>query len=149
MIWLLATRGIATRRIFSPHTETPVEGAHSLVYSPGVEPIRYAGVEPPQGPLGTFGRGLHRASGFVFSHDGDAADRLLGIDYDINLIVYYTGSGNRRRKRTFTWVVFVGDATVQVPPLNEGLSELIGVPFRVNIPHDETLADHIIDEVDG
>ena len=148
MIWLLATRGMSTKLVYSPHTETSINGAHSLVYSPGVEPIRYAGVEPPQGPLGTFGRGLHRVSGFVFSHDGDAAEKLLGIDDEINLIVYYIAGKNQHRKRTLTYVVFVGDATVTVPPMNAGLGELVGVPFRVNIPSDETLADHIIDEAD-
>jgi len=33
--------------------------------------------------------------------------------------------------------------------LNKGLSELIGVPFRVQIPEGETLSDHIEDTLDS
>jgi hypothetical protein len=43
-------------------------------------------------------------------------------------------------------VVFAGDATVAVPAISTGVGELIGVPFKVNIPRGETLADHIDDE---
>jgi len=46
-------------------------------------------------------------------------------------------------------VLFVGDATVTVPALNAGVSELIGVPFRVQIPSGETLADHVTDAVES
>ena len=54
MIWLLANRGMSTKLLGEPHTETAIEGAHSLVYSPGVEPIRYAGNVSPQGPLALY-----------------------------------------------------------------------------------------------
>jgi hypothetical protein len=148
MIWLLANRGMSTQLLDEPHTATPIQGAHSLVYSPGVEPIRYAGNVSPQGPLGTYGRGLHRVSGFVFSFDGDAAEKLLRIEADIQLIVFYVAGRNEPRIRRFIDTVFVGDATISIPPLNVGVGELIGVPFKVNIPEDETLDDHIIDEVD-
>ncbi len=148
MIWLLAHRSMSTKLTDTPFTETPIEGGHSLVYVPGVEPIRYAGQEPPLGPLGTYGQGLHRASGFVFSYDGDAAEKLLAITVSVELIVYYLSNRNRHRKRRLLDVVFVGDATVRVPPSNTGLTDLIGVPFKVNIPENETLADHIIDETD-
>ena len=148
MIWLLAHRNMSTRLLGVPYTETPIEGAHSLVYVPGVEPLRYAGQQSPQGPLGTYGRGLHRASGFVFSSDGDAAEKLLGITDSVELIVYYLAGGNEHRKRRLLDVVFAGDATVRVPPANTGVSDLIGVPFKINIPEDETLDEHIIDETD-
>lgn len=148
MIWLLAHRKMSTKLVAAPYTETTIDGAHSLVYSPGVEPIRYAGQEPPFGPLGTYGQGLHRASGFVFSFDGEAAEKLLGITDDIELIVYYLAAQNEHRRRRLVDVVFVGDATVRVPPSNTGVGDLIGVPFKVNIPEDETLADHIIDEAE-
>jgi hypothetical protein len=139
---------MSTKLINSPYTETSIDGAHSLVYTPGVEPVRYAGQDEPLGPLGTYGRGLHRVSGFVFSHDGDAAEKLLSITDEIELIVYYLSAQNEHRKRRLVDVVFVGDATVRVPPSNTGLSDLIGVPFKVNIPEDETLADHVIDEAE-
>jgi hypothetical protein len=84
----------------------------------------------------------------VFSFDGDAAEKLLRITADIQLIVYYVAGQNEPRIRRFVNTVFVGDATVTIPPLNVGVGELIGVPFKVNIPEDETLDDHIIDEVD-
>jgi len=42
----------------------------------------------------------------------------------------------------------VGDAMVTVPGLNAGVSELIGVPFRVQIPEGDTLADHVVDAVE-
>ena len=45
-------------------------------------------------------------------------------------------------------VVFVGDARVAVPPLSSGIGELIGVPFKGNIPEGDTLSDHIIDQTD-
>ncbi len=148
MIWLLAQRSMSTQLRDAPFTETAIEGANSLVYSAGVAPIRFAGQVEPYGPQGTFGRGLHRASGLVFSFDGDAAEKLLGIDDPIDLIVYYLAARNRHRKRTFFDVVFAGDAMVRVPPMNAGLGDLIGVPFKVNIPYDETLAGHIVDEAD-
>jgi hypothetical protein len=148
MIWLLAHRKMSTKLMDSPYTETTIDGANSLVYQPGVEPIRYAGQEEPYGPEGTYGRGLHRVSGFVFSFDGDAAEKLLGIEDAINLIVYYLSGENQHRKRTLIDVVFVGDATVRVAPASSGLGDLIGVPFKINIPAEETLADHVIDETD-
>jgi len=148
VIWLLAHRRISTKLLDAPYTETAVEGAHSLVYWPGVAPVKFAGQVEPYGPQGTFGRGLHRASGFVFSFDGDVAEKLLGIDAPVSVIAYYLAARNRQRKRTFIDVVFVGDATVRIPPLNDGMGDLIGVPFKVNIPYDETLEDHIVDEAE-
>ncbi len=84
----------------------------------------------------------------MFSFDGDAAEDLLRIDYRIQLVIYYIAGTNQYRIRRFLETVFVGDATVTIPPLNTGIGELVGVPFRVNIAQDETLDDHIIDEVD-
>ena len=76
MIWLLATRGATTKLRASPFTETPIEGVHSVVYRPGIEPIPFAGDEASQ-PLGVFGRGGQRLSGVLFSYDGLVAEGLL------------------------------------------------------------------------
>lgn len=84
----------------------------------------------------------------MFSSDGSAAETLFAIDDEIDLIIRYRANG-QKRKRTLKDVVFVGDATVTIPALNTGVSDLIGVPFRVQIPEDETLADHIEDAVDS
>jgi len=148
MIWLLAHRGMSTKLIDPPHTEAPIAGAHSLVYLPGVEPVQNDGQEGAAGSEGTFTRGGHRVSGFVFTHSGTAAEDLLGITDPIELIVRYLANRNRHRLRTLSDVVFVGDATVTVPATNDGVGELIGVPFKVNIPVGETLADHIDDQAE-
>jgi len=147
MIWILATRGASTKLRLSPFTETTIEGVHSVVYKVGVEPISLAGVDVSAGARGTFGRGLHRASGLVFSYHGSVAEELLAITSSIDLIVRYTANG-ALRKRTLGDVVFVGDATVTVPPQNRGVSELVGVPFRVQIPEGNTIANHITDTTD-
>lgn len=148
MIWILATRGAATKLRASPFTETAIEGVHSVVYKAGVQPIPATGEDATTAPVGTFSRGLHRISGVLFSYDGNAAETLLSITSEIDLIIRYRANG-QKRKRTMGDVVFVGDATVIVPPLNEGVSELIGVPFRVQIPEGETVAGHVTDAVDS
>ncbi|MCP4248924.1 MAG: hypothetical protein GY778_17925 [bacterium] len=148
MIWLLAHRRTSTKLRSSPFTETTVEGGHSVLYRPGVAAIQYTGQLQLVGEEGTFGRGLHRVSGFAFSFDGDAAETLLGIEDPIDLIVYYIAAQNEHRKRTFLDVVFVGDATVRVPEIDRGLGDLVGVPFKVNVPSGDTLADHVIDAAD-
>ncbi len=147
MRWILATRGASTKLRASPFTETVIEGTQSVVYKPGIAPVPLSGSDATAGPLGTFGRGLHRVSGFVFSYDGSAAETLLGITQGIDLIVRYRANA-QKRKRTLADVIFVGDATVTVPALNSGTSELIGVPFRLQIPEGNTLANHITDAVD-
>lgn len=146
MISILATRGAATKLRASPFTETAIEGIHSVVYRPGIEPVPFAGDEASE-PLGAYGRGVQRISGVLFSYDGSAAENLLGITAGIDLIVRYQ-AGGENRKRTFSDVLFVGDATVTVPAMNTGLSTLIGVPFRVQIPLGETLTQHVSDEPD-
>jgi len=148
MIWILATRGASTKLQSSPFTETSIAGVHSVVYRLGVDVVPISGGEEIPGNLGTFLRGAHHASGFVFSYHGSAAEELLMIDDAIDLIVRYRANGGLR-KRTFADVVFAGDATVTVPPVNNGLSPLIGVPFRVQISVDGTLEDHIVDEADA
>jgi len=148
MIWMLATCGASTRSRVPPYPETVIEGVHSVVYKPGVEPVPFGGGDAAEGALGTFGRGLHRVSGLIFSYDGGAAEGLLGLDEDVDLIVRYRSSGERRR-RTFLRVVFAGDAQVTVPAMNTGVPELVGVPFRVQVPEGESLADHVVDEVDA
>jgi hypothetical protein len=147
MIWILATRGASTKLRESPFTETAIEGVQSIIYKPGIECIPYSGGDQGTGELGTFGRGVHRVSGFVFSYNGDAAETLLAIEDPIDLIIRYRANG-QKRKRTLADVIFVGDATVTVPGVNTGVSELIGVPFRVQIPPDDTLADHMTDATD-
>ena len=147
MIWILATRGGSTKLRSTPFTETSIEGVHSVIYKPGIEPVPLSGADPADGDLGTFEAGLHRISGYVFSYDGSAAETLFAIVADIDLIIRYRANG-QKRKRTLGDVVFIGDATITVPSVNEGVSELIGVPFRVQIPDGETIAGHVTDAVD-
>ena len=142
MIWILATRGAATKLRASPFTETTIEGVHSLVYKPGIEAVPFSGEDQAQGKLGTFGRGVYRISGFVFSYHGSTAETLLAITAGIDLIIRYQANG-QKRKRTLSDVIFLGDATETIPALNARVSELIGVPFRVQIPSGETVADHM------
>ena len=148
MIWILATRGASTKLRSAPYTETTIEGVHSVVYKPGIEPVPFAGSDTSEGRLGTFGCGVHRLSGFLFSHHGSVAETLFGVTDAIDLIIRYR-AGGERRKRTLMDVLFIGDATVTVPGLNAGVSELTGVPFRVQIPEGDTLADHVEDVVDA
>ena len=147
MIWILATRGASTKLRATPFTETAIEGIHSVVYKSGVEPVVFSGGDESEGELGTFARGLNRVSGFVFSYHGLVAETLLGLTSEIDLIVRYRAN-KEKRKRTFADVIFLGDAVVTVPPVNTGVSELIGVPFRVQIPEGETLAAHVLDTTD-
>lgn len=147
MIWILATRGALTKLRASPYTETVIEGVQSIVYKPGTVPIPATGTDSGEGELGTYTRGLHRISGYVFSYHGSVAETLFAIANEIDLVILYRANG-QKRKRTLKDVLFVGDATVTVPGLNTGVSELIGVPFRVQIPEGNTLDDHIEDAVD-
>ena len=89
MIWILASRGADTKLRVTPFTETPIEGVHSVVYKPGVQAVPYTGEDVGAGALGTFAGGLHRISGVVFSYDGSAAETLLGMTDEIDLIVRY------------------------------------------------------------
>ncbi len=147
MIWILATRGASTKLRASPFTETAIEGVHSVVYKPGIEPAPFSGEDQTLGKLGTYARGVYRLFGFVFSYHGSAAEALFGATTGIDLIVRYRANG-QKRKRTLSDVIFVGDATVTVPGLNGGVSELIGVPFRVQLPTGETFAEHVSDAVE-
>ncbi len=148
MIWILATRGASTKLRVTPFTETAIVGVHSIVYKPGIEPVPLSGDDTAQGNLGTYARGLHRVSGVVFAQDGSVAETLFGITAAIDLVIKYRANG-QKRKRTLSDVLFVGDATVTFPALNDGTSELIGVPFRVQIPEGDTLSGHIVDAVDS
>lgn len=147
MIWILATRGASTKLRSSPFTETAIEGIHSVVYKPGIAPVPLGGGDASAGLLGTYARGLHRVSGFVFSYDGQAAETLFAIETDIDLIIGYR-AGGQKRTRTLSDVLFIGDASVTVPSLGTGVPELIGVPFRVQIPESDKLSDHITDAVE-
>ncbi len=147
MIWMLAARGASTRLRSTPFTETALAGVHSVVYKPGIATVPLSGGDETQGEAGTFSRGLHRVSGFLFSHDASAAESLFAVEVPIDLIVRYQ-AGDERRRRTLLDVIFIGDATVTVPGRNTGVSELIGVPFRVQIPAGETIGDHVTDEAD-
>jgi len=148
MIWILASRGASTKLKNAPFTETTIEGVHSVVYKPGIEPVPFSGNDAAQGPLGSFGRGLSRISGFVFSYDAAVAPTLLGLTASIDLLVRYRGAGEKRL-RTLVDVIFVGDASVTVPSINTGLPVLIGVPFRVQIPQGDLLGSHITDIVES
>lgn len=144
MIWILTTRGASTKLRASPFTETPIEGVHSIVYKPGVEPIPLTGDDATAGLLGTFARGIHRVTGVVFSHHGSAAETLLSIASPIDLIIRYRAN-QQKRMRTLQDIVFLGDASVTVPGLNTGLPELIGVPFRMQLAEGTTLSDRVTD----
>ena len=148
MIWILSVRGASTKLRDAPFTETAIQGVHSVVYKPGIEPVPFSGDDASQGPLGRYTRGLHRLSGIVFSYDGSAAETLFAIASPIDLIIKYRASGEKR-KRTLSDVLFVGDATITVPTLSDGTSELIGVPFRVQIAEGETIGDHVADATDS
>ena len=144
MIWLMAVRRISTKLVNSPFTETFIEGANSVIYEPGIEPIAYTGADGT-GDAGEFSRGVNRISGMVFSHDGAAAEALFAIEQVIDLKVYYTGAKNEKRIRTIKDILFVGDAEVIVPGDHEGISQLIGVPFRAQFADGEKLADKVSD----
>ncbi len=148
MIWILATRGAATKLRATPFTEAAIEGVHSLAYKPGIEAVPFSGDDPTAGALGTYARGLTRISGFVFSYHGSAAETLFAITAGIDLILRYRANG-QKRKRTLSDVVFVGDAAVVFPSINAGVSELIAVPFRVQIPEGNTLGQHVTDAVES
>lgn len=147
MIWIIAARGAGTKLRASPFTESTIAGVHSVVYRPGVEPVPRDGTDA-EGPNGTFAHGLHRISGVLFLLDGSAAESLFSITAGIDLLIRYRTSGEKRL-RTLKDVVFVGDATVTFPAGGGGaLPELVGVPFRVQIPEGETLAEHVTDEAE-
>ncbi len=148
MIWILASRGASTKLKSSPFTETTIEGVHSVVYKPGIEPVPFSGDDATLGPRGTFGRGLSRISGFVFSYDGQVAQALLGLTSSIDLLIRYRGAGEKRL-RTLLDVIFIGDASITVPSINSGVPELIGVPFRVQIPQGVALSAHLTDIVES
>ena len=147
MIWILATRGADTKLRDSPFTVMPIEGVHSVVYQPGVQAVPHTGEDPSVGAMGTYATGMHRISGVLFSYDGLVAETLLATALGIDLVIRYRAPGEQR-KRTLTDVVFVGDATVAVPSLNDGFPPLIGVPFRVQVAEGETVDGHVIDTVD-
>lgn len=148
MVWILATRGASTKLRDTPFTQTVIEGVHSVVYKPGIVPVPFSGSDTGLGQLGTYSRGLQRISGFVFSYDGNVAETLLSITADIDLIIHYRAN-KQKRMRTIKDVIFVGDATVMFPAQNRGESELIGVPFRVQIPEGNTLSTHVTDAVEA
>lgn len=148
MIWILATRGAATKLRDMPFTETAIEGVHSVVYKPGITPIPGGGGDTTVEPLGTFSRGAHRIAGLVLSYDGSASETLFAIESDIDLLIRYRAGNGRKRLRTLTDVLFIGDATVVIPSINRGTPELIGVPFRVQIPETDKLSDHVSDVVE-
>ncbi len=147
MIWILATRGASTRLRATPFTETAIEGVHSVVYQPGIAPVPASGEDIAAGLLGTFSRGVHRISGVVFSYDGLAAETLFAIENPIDLLIRYRANG-QKRLRTLSDVLFVGDSRVTIPELNTGLPESIGVPFRVQIPEGNKIANHVTDAVE-
>jgi len=148
MVLIVATRGAATKLRSSPFTETVIAGVHSVVYKPGVEPVPHDGTDAAAAN-GTFTRGVQRISGVLFAYDGSAAETLFALTAGIDLVIRYRASGEKR-VRTLGDVIFVGDAVVTFPAAGgESLRELVGVPFRVQIPEGETLAEHVTDEVEA
>ncbi|GMU38167.1 MAG: hypothetical protein KJ057_14325 [Phycisphaerae bacterium] len=148
MIWLLATRGAATVLRESPFTETVIEGVYAVVYRPGVELVAQDGGDAAAAPLGTYARGLHRVSGFVYAWHGSAAEELLAIEDEIDLVIRYRAGNGESRKRTLQQAMFGGDATVTFPNLSSGLGGLVSVPFRLQIAEGDTLSDRIADEAE-
>ena len=146
MIWLLATRGAAWRPT-DQLEETVIPGVHSVVYKPGVlvVPIMVGEIEPIF--TGEYERGAHRLSGYLYTRDGSAAETLLDMTDEVDLVIRYQAHGQFRR-RILSDVIFMGDALVTIPALNSGEVETIGVPFRVQMPNNDTFADHVSDEED-
>ena len=142
MIWILATRGAS---YFNGMAETVIEGVHSLVYRVGVTPVACDGEGGCK--VGEFKRVVQRVSGVLFSYHGSVAEELLVIDDTVDLEVRYRAN-LEHRKRTFSKVLFMGDAVVAFPALNTGVSELIGVPFRVQLPNNKRIGDRITDAAD-
>ena len=143
MIWIPVTTGAAIRQRTSPFDEDDIQGAHSLVYQPGVQPL----VLSENGLDGTFARGLARVKGYIFVCDANAAETLLSTSEEVDIIVRYVAQGIRR-KRTLLRALFVGDATVAIPAAASEPPEPIGVPFRLQIPMWEELSEHIQDSED-
>ena len=125
-----------------------IEGVHSVVYKAGIAPALYGPWDGGTGVPGTYARGGHRISGYVFSYDGLAAHMLFAIEDPIDLTIRYRASGEPR-VRTFSDVVFIRDATVTLPNVNTGSGVLTGVPFHVQIALDERMSDHVTDDVDA
>lgn len=77
MIWILATRGAATKLRESPYTETAIDGVESVVYKPGIAPVPASGSDTGDGELGTFQRGLDPHFGlYVFERWVGGRDAL-------------------------------------------------------------------------
>jgi len=148
MIWVLATHGASTKLRATPFTETTIAGVHSVVYRPGVEPLPCDGADGSECLRGEFDRGLHRVSGLLYTYHGSAAEELLMLSDDLDLIVRYRASGELR-KRTFQRAVFLGDALVAFANRNSGVSMLTGVPFRLQVPEGDTLEDAVSDALDA
>lgn len=148
MIWILATRGASTKLRASPFTETAIEGVHSVVYRQGIEPVANTGEEPGSAPLGTYARGVYRIAGVLYSYHGAVADALFAITSGIDLVIRYRANA-QKRKRTLSNILFLGDATVTVPGFNVGVSELIGVPFRAQIPVGTLFSSVVTDEAEA
>lgn len=148
MIWLLSTRGAGIAPTGEPGNETMIEGVHSVVYRPGIDVFAFGIDDRGIGEPGTFARGLQHISGYVYSYDGSAAETLFAQPDGIDLVIHYRADSGRR-KRTFVDVIFIGNASVTIPSINEGVSRLIGVPFRVHIPAVDQLWQHVIDEADA
>lgn len=147
MIVIRATK-VSTKLRADPFTETAVNTAYGVVYAPSID---VAEKDPPD--QGTFERGLHRISGHVFAVDNGVAETLFAITAGIDLIVRYTNDAGEKRKRTFSDVLFAGETRETEGLLRDGGRQLadailFGVPFVVHIRSDETIGDHVSDELD-
>lgn len=148
MILLPRVRRISTKLRQSPYTETIVTSAYGIAYEPSIEVL-------PGDPAGTFIRGQHTIRGWVFSFNSYVAETLFAVTGSIDLVVRYVSPVQQNRKRTFGDIIFAGRTEATEGLLGDLSSTktprtiLFGVPFVVQIPSGETIADHVTDEDDS
>ena len=128
-----------------PFTVTTIAQGYAVSYQPEVDVIPL--VSPNEGK---YEAGLHRCHGFVWTFDDAEAEALLAVTAAIDLIAYYTDRTGTARKRTFSDILFAGLTIDTEGLLRETGTErtaaiAFGVPFRVQIADDETVAEHVTD----
>lgn len=148
MYWMLAVDKVERQARVPPYTITEINDANSIVYKVGTATIPNDGSEESQGPDGTFARGNHRISGFVFTRDAGQAPLLLTLDENVDLLITYQAQ-DRQRRLTIYDIIFTGDVMVAIPESHAGLPSTVGIPFRAQIETSQTVAMFISDEEVG